>query len=207
MFTLEGCAAQAESPSRQHYGTLAGLPPEVANVTDALTCISSYFAVMLDSEPVRPNPVPGWERANQDFTAWLAGESRSSSQKRNSIKGLFLVDLKMEALQAAHESGITPEELAIWLDSYFEDDVRALGSLGFFYEIYQDKHLDPRTNWSFNDLMDMMELTCAAGYADFVVADRSFTGYARQAAKRLQRSINIYRRISDLIVAIKEEGL
>lgn len=207
MFTLEACAAQPASTVHRQYGTQAGLPPAMANAVDALTCISSYVAAILDSEAVLMNPIPGWASENQDFTAWLASESKNSSQKRKNIRVQFWVDLKLELVQAAHETGVSPEELTTWLDLYFDDDVRSMGSLGLFYEIHQDKHLNSETVWRSNDLFDMMYLTCAAGYADFVVGERSLVSHARQAAKRLQRSINIYSHISDLMVALKSSGL
>jgi hypothetical protein len=207
MFTLEACAAQPVSTVEHLYGTRAGLLPEMAYVVDALTCISSYFDSTLSSEAVQPNPIPGCASENQEFTTWLSREPKNSPQKRGSIKGRFLADLRLEMIQAALESGITSEELGMWLDLYFDVDVRAMGSLGLFNEVYQDKHLNPETVWRSNDLSDMMYLTCAAGYADFVVGERSLVSHIKQSAKRLQRTISIYPRISDLVVALKSTGI
>jgi len=53
----------------------------------------------------------------------------------------------------------------------------------------------------------MLFLTCAAGYADYVLAERSSTSYLNQSAKRLGRSIKVYSRINDLVVAFENEGL
>lgn len=207
VFTLEGCAIEPESRSRQRYETQAGLPPEMAHAVDALTCISSYFGTVLDSEAVATNPIPGWASGNQKFTDWLASEPRTSSQKRKCIGIRFLADLRLEVIEAANESGISPLEMEAWLKSYFNGVVRVLPSLGLFNEVYHDKHLNPRAVWHINDLYDMMYLTCGSGYADYVVGDRSSVSHIRQSAKRLRRQINIYRRISDLIVALKGDGL
>jgi hypothetical protein len=207
VFTLAGCAAQPKSPSRPRYGARAGLPPEVAHAVDALTCISSYFEIMLASEAMAMNPISGWDSENQQFTDWLAEEPRTRSQKRKTVWARFFGDIGPEVVQAAHESGITRSEMALWLTRHFDGDVRAMASLGLFNEVYQDKHLNQRTTWRSNDLIDMMYLTCAAGYADYVVAERSLVSHARQAAKRLQRPIKIYPRISDLMVPLKNAGL
>lgn len=207
VFTLQPCAAESGSTSSQYFATHDGLPFVISRSVEALNCISSYFDAILDSEAVPMNPTPEWVSANQDFTAWLAGASKSGAQKRKSIRIRFLADLVPELAQATHESGISSEELKTWLDSYFYDEVRTMPSLGLFSEIYQDKHLDRSTVWSSNDLIDMLFLTCAAGYADFVVGEHSLVSRARQAARRLDRPINAYPRVSDLLVALKGDGL
>jgi hypothetical protein len=55
------------------------------------------------------------------------------------------------------------------------------------------------TAWKANDLTDLMYLTCAAGYADYVVAERSAISQMRQASKRLKRTDNLYRNLNELI--------
>jgi hypothetical protein len=207
MFTLEPCAAESESSAKEYFATHAKLPAEIRRPVEALSCISSYFDAILDSESVPMNSIPEWVNRFQNFTAWIASEKKTTSQKREFIRSGFLADLSGEIAQAAVESGTSPEEFKTWFDSYFNKDVRTMPSLSLFSEIFQDKHLDPGTTWRNNDLIDMLFLSCAAGYADFVVGERSLVNYAKQAANRLQRTINIYPRISDLVVALKSTGL
>ena len=202
VITLEGCAAQLKSFSRRHDRSHARLPARTAHAIDALTCISSYFGAMLDAEAVLKNPVPGWASENQSFTDWLAGEAKTPAQKRKSTGARFFADLQLELVQAARESGITASEINTWLDTIF-DDIRAMRSLGLFSEVYQDKHLNQRAPWHSNDLTDLMYLTCAAGYADYVVGERSLVSYVNQATRRLGKPTNIYPRVSDLLVGLK----
>jgi len=46
-----------------------------------------------------------------------------------------------------------------------------------------------------------MYLTCAAGYADYVVAERSAISQMKQASKRLKRVNNLYRNLNELIAS------
>jgi len=179
----------------------------VAHAVDALTCISSYFAAILDSEALERNPIPGWVSENQTFTNWLAKQSRTSSQKRKSIWARFLADLGLEPVHAALRSGLSRSEMEAWLETYFDGDIRTMASLGLFNEIYQDKHLNQRTVWHINDLRDMMFITCGAGYADYVLGERSMVSHVRQAARRLHREIHIYSDITDLLFSLKSAGL
>ena len=207
IFTLQPCAAEFGSTSKGDLESHAGVPPVLRYPIEAMTCISSYFDAVLDSEAVPINPTSVWVSANQDFTTWLAKDSTNAYQKRKSIVNHLRADLELEVLHAVYESGITSAELEIWRASYFDDDMRDMASLGLFSEIYQDKHLNSGTVWHDNDLIDMMYLSCAAGYADFIVGERSLVSYARQAARRLGRPVKIYPRISELLVALKSTEL
>lgn len=207
VFTLEGCAAQAEWTSQERYEAWAGFPVGIAHAGRSLTCILSYIDLILDSEATAITPIPAWVSGNRDITDWFASQSTTSSQKRRSIGVLFLHDIRTEVAKAAHECGMTNSELETWVDSHFHADVRVMGSLDIANEIYQDKHLKSGTTWSDNDLTDMMFLTCAAGYAEYVVGERSLMSYVKQAAKRLGRPIKVYSRISDLLAALKTDGL
>lgn len=162
---------------------------------------------MLDSEAVPENSIFDWVSANQDFTDWLAGEAKTSFQKLKSIMNRFLADVWSEILEKVQEISISQAQLKTWLELYYEEELRAMGSLGLFNEIYKDKHLNSGDAWHSNDLNDMMFLTCAAGYADYVVGERSLMSYMRQAAKRLPRSIKVYSRLSDLMIVLERTGL
>lgn len=77
--------------------------------------------------------------------------------------------------------------------------------LGLFRETLHEKVVNARSEWEGNDLTDMMYLTCAAGYADYVVGERSMVGQMRQALKRLSRPDNVYRRIKDLVPVLERD--
>ena len=75
--------------------------------------------------------------------------------------------------------------------------------LGVFRETLQGMNLN-NVRWEDNHLTDLMYLTCAAGYADYVVEERSLAGYMQQALKRMDRPINVYRRIQDLVSVLEQ---
>jgi hypothetical protein len=198
-FTLEPCSAEHEPPPQQ----FEELPPSIAYAAKAMSCISSYFDAILDSQSVPTNPVPAWVQMNQEFTEWLSSDGADASLKRKSILSHFRMDLEPELLQAVYESGITSAELEAWREAHFREDIRAMPSLGLFTEVFQDKHLDPSTTWRDNDLIDMIFLTCAAGYADYVVGERSLVGYIKQAANRLRRPIRVHSQVGELVAELQ----
>lgn len=167
----------------------------------------SYIDIVLASESSSMTPIPEWVDTFQLITDELAKVPKTSSRKRYMLRFVLLKDIQMQVAEAVHQSGATESELETWVESHFAPDVRAMRCLGLWNEVFQDKHLNTATKWSANDLTDMLFLTCAAEYADYVLAERSSTSYLHQTAKRLGRSIKVYSRINDLVVALENEGL
>ncbi len=206
VFTLEGCAIESTGTFQKLAISSVGFPEEIEFVARATVCMMSYIDMVLDSEATVPTPIPEWVDAFQLITDELAKEPKTSSQKRYILRFMLLKDIQLRVAEVAHQSGVTGSELETWVESHFEPDVPGMRCLGLWNEVFQAKHINSTTKWKTNDLTDMLFLTCAAGYADYVLAERSATSYLNQTAKRLGRSINVYSRIDDLIVELQRQG-
>lgn len=207
VFTLDGGAIESKKTRDHPDLAMTEFPDGIDYVRRASVYMMSYIDMVLDSEATPMTPVPEWADTFQFITNELAKSSRTSDQKRNDLRFTLLTDIQVQVAEAALLSGITVPELELWVELRPEVDLRNTKCLSLWHEVYQDKHLNPSTKWSSNDLTDMMYLTCAAGYADYVLAERSLTNYVKQAAKRLQKPINIYSRIEDLVAKLKQDGL
>jgi hypothetical protein len=131
--------------------------------------------------------------------------SGSLDQKRRSVRALFLSDLRFEIELATRAVEISDEELSTWLDKFADLDIPSMPSIGLFNEVFVNKHLDRLPKWRKNDLIDMMHLCCAAGYADYVVGERSLVSRIKQAATSLQRPLKIYRNLSELMEDLESD--
>lgn len=80
-----------------------------------------------------------------------------------------------------------------------------LPALGLYGEALRDRSLDSKSKWKDNDLIDLLYLTCATGYADHVVCEKNSTTILRQGARRLKRVVSIHRTLADLIATLPEE--
>lgn len=204
VFTLEPNAALAGRrdddvvPAGREVAT-AWLPPEFELSEAALTALSSYFAVMLDAEHVPAIAIPGWEHRQQVLTDTLASNRPSRPQADAMIDQFFIEDTAYEIERAARKVGISRSQLRAWKELGAARDVPRMPSLSLFREVLRERHLNPRTRWRQNDLVDAAYLTCGAAYADHVVAERHFTAQLRKAAARLGRQLNIHRNLRELI--------
>jgi hypothetical protein len=85
----------------------------------------------------------------------------------------------------------------------WQDQVETLPALGLYREVFQQRHL-AASQWHPNDLTDLVYLTCAAAYADFVVGERHMTSFLIQSLRRLERPINVYPRLHQVIEPIRQ---
>jgi hypothetical protein len=65
-------------------------------------------------------------------------------------------------------------------------------------EITHIRLRNPQDAWVENDLIDMLFLSCAAAYADFVVAERKATHLLRQASHWTSSGAAVYATLREL---------
>ncbi|MFF3264801.1 hypothetical protein ACFYWO_37270 [Streptomyces sp. NPDC002932] len=88
----------------------------------------------------------------------------------------------------------------------FKGLVRAVGgspALGLFREMLHSRHLNKGTTWRTNDLTDMVYLSCAAGYADFVVCEKHMRDPLQRGLRRTGLPTRVDRHLADAVVAIE----
>src|SRR6266536_654177 len=207
VFTLEPHAINSGRRSQEAPSQFDDLPPRMAFILEALTSIMASFDTMLDTSWAEAGtPATGWVERFQEYTDWLATTGRSTAQRRKSISMFFIADTRIEIAEEARAADITVDTLGDWIDQYLDEDINAMPCLGLFREVLQQKHLDPGTTWFHNDLIDLMYITCAAGYADYVVGDNSLVSQIEPSLRRLNRPMNAYRRLRDLVLVLEDAG-
>ncbi|MFC4466107.1 hypothetical protein ACFPH6_16505 [Streptomyces xiangluensis] len=183
-------------------------PPSDFSFDDAfrlvsLTSASAYIDVMLDTERVEPGPEPGWVQSNQQFSDWLDGQNWDSQQKRRSIDAFLFADLQRDLAEGAHATGLSPQDLQRWGQKQPMDCLSTLPATGLYREMLHNRHLNKGTTWQRNDLTDMLYLSCAAGYADFVVCERHMREPLERGVRRLGLRTKVFRRLSEVIPALR----
>lgn len=172
--------------------------------TKALLNASVSIDAMLDTQQVEEGPDTGWMAASQRFSDWLDELDQDSQQKRRAIDIHIVKDLQQELAEEAAAADVPKELFHQW---GFKGWVRAIGgapAVGLFREMLQSRHLNKGTTWRRNDLTDMVYLSCAAGYADFVVCEKHMRDPLQHGLKRTGRATRVYRHLADAVAAIEE---
>jgi hypothetical protein len=204
VFTLEPYAIHGPNRTTRRPQWSTDLPEDLAVAMAALTSMTSYIDTILDAAPVKPPPDSRWRDKNQRFTGQLASLSDGPARKRDIIRGFFIVDTEQEIAEEAARSGLTQTDLYDWVQEHRDTALDTLPSLGLYRGVLEDKHLNPDTRWKVNDLADLMYLTCGAGYADYVVGERSMVSHLRNASRRLGRPCTAYRSLQELVTHLTQ---
>ncbi|MEU6061071.1 hypothetical protein [Streptomyces sp. NPDC047097] len=96
------------------------------------------------------------------------------------------------------------ERFGAWMTKKAAKDIAALPSLGLFREVFHTRHLKRGTTWRINDCTDMVYLSCAAGYADFVVCERHMREHLSHGLRRMASSTQVFRHLHEAVDAIEE---
>lgn len=198
VFTLAPNAIHSSRTGPKDWGE-DPLPKDMQLAADAMTSISSHLSVMLGREPVQQGETPQWVEKFQFITDWLAGQERGSHGKRMNTDVYFLDDVRKEVALAAQAARLNVDQLHLWIHGGWRDDLVQMPCLGLYREVLHEKQLNGGTAWKGNDLTDLIYLTCAAGYADHIVGERSAISQMKQSNRRLGRPDNLYRNLHELI--------
>ncbi len=178
-------------------------PAQEAFQHEALVSATTLIDLMLDSEGGERGPETGWTQDNQRFSDWLDSQDGDSQKKRKAIDAWLFRDLQRELAEESYAAGLTAERLKEWGSaSQPVQELAALPCLGLFREMLHERHLNKGTTWKPNDVIDMVYLSCAAGYADFVVCERQMREPLARGIARLGRSTQVFRSLAEAVSAI-----
>lgn len=170
----------------------------------ALTSITAMADTLLDANRIEPGVGEGWSAHNQAFSEWIDKETREVEQKKKSIDALLLVDLQQELAEEAAKACVSLDDFRGWFLQDAVADMQEMPSIGVYREVLHERHLNKGTRWRSNDLTDMIYLSCAAGYADFVICERHMCAMLRQGARRTKASARTFRRLRDAAPEIED---
>lgn len=203
VFTLDPHALYAESTDR-HIPKGPGLAPEWVDLIGALSGAQAVFAVLLENERTREGvqAAASWAAGHQRFATHLATEPATRPHLRALTLHRFLADLGDGPMQAAHEAGWSPSDYGSWLGSRADADIAQLPYLGRKREVIHLRLLNAQNAWDPNDLIDMLFLPCAAGYADYVVCERQAGDYLQRVARSRSAGATVVTSIRELLDAL-----
>lgn len=159
---------------------------------------------MLDTQQLERGPDTGWAAESQRFSDWLDESGQDSQQKRNAVDSYLLRDMRMELAEEGAAAQVPLDLFQQWGPKGWVLAVAESPAVGLFREMLHSRHLNRKTTWHPNDLTDMVYLSCAAGYADFVVCEKHMRDPLQHGLKRLGRPARVYRRLAEAVAAIED---
>lgn len=129
----------------------------------------------------------GWARGLAELAATLRAADEPASMVRRVAGARMLADMMDDVVRVAREAGSTPEAVIDRLNAV-DDPVARMPFLAQMRQMLFARLRNAHQTWEANDLVDILFLCCAAGYADLVVGERRAIGYLRQARQPAPRA-------------------
>jgi hypothetical protein len=191
-----------------HASDYQGQPSPDRDLHARLTWASAIAETMIEDE--REDDEEARAKAERWRSMYAAigvglGESKAKrEEKRAAARAAILADFRDDLAGAAAAAGLDSQAWADWLENS-EDSIAAMPAMGRIQEITFQRLSNPQYPWRSNDLSDMHFLSCAAGYADFVLAEGATTHDLRLAESRVPAGARICRSPAELVQAIEAE--
>lgn|GEM_PF-1503896 len=176
--------------------------PTIRHLYQSMVWLNVSVAVMLDEDSIPKTPADDWVKRVQRFTDWLQAEpERTKANRRKAAAAFMFSDESTELARAAADAGLAPSELSGWSrDSWLLDD-RGRPGVSVFRSAMIDKIVSGH-EWEPNDLVDLMYLSTAVGYCDFVAGDRRTAALLRQQTRRLGYGAELHSDLVGLVASV-----
>lgn len=181
------------------------LSESIRKFMDALTWPSVLVSMLIDPESTASVPPTRWAERNGDIAQWMASlpkEQRASATTLAAIRdneGLMSSALSLIGAPSMLVGRLGPQDVA--------DAVADTRFGGLYTAVMAERHRDPNRRWLPNDLNDIMFLTCAAAYCDYVAAERSTGRQLTQLLTRRNERPNVHTNLPDLVEALDRDGV
>lgn len=161
-------------------------PEPLATVNAELTRAMSIHATLIDPEIIEDPGGAGaaaaasWASEQSRIAKQLRDDGVSKEKARHVTNARFVVDMRDDVARAGIAVGLSPSDVSKRLLGPL-DPVSQMPFLARFREVVHLRVRNAGQKWEGNDLIDLMFLSCAAGYADVVIGERTTIAYLRQA--------------------------
>ena len=179
--------------------------PELDKFMAMLTMPSVMLDVLVDPERIPKNSLTKWVTHHATITAQIHAEHLPKEQRRRLARRRYWnenIGYYTTAYRRLTNSTDFPTFSDAELTRLFADSPM----VGLVSELFIRRFIDHMSKWERNDLIDMLHLSSAAGYAQYVCAE-AHTGTQLQDAQRaLGRPKTVFTTLHDLVTAVRSDG-
>lgn len=203
VFTLEPDVVFGESTP---VPTPTDFPPVWQEMHRRVVSATANVAAMLEEDD--PAADPGAAERDRWVSEYRAHARRVQEQQlsredvRRIAHATLLTDLFEETKKAALLANADDNALVTWITERSAADYERAPQLRTLEDMLYHRLRNPDDHWQSNDLLDMHFLSCAAGYADLVVAERKFGDYLKRARRRYPENSEVVTTLAGAVAAL-----
>ncbi|MGW0590300.1 hypothetical protein [Streptosporangium sp. NPDC002607] len=199
VFTLEPEALSRDPQLPAKDRDKEDLPEEYSYLARCLTAATANYDVLMDPKKIEQGSVMKWVEYQKSAARQFKEEGFNASKRRKIVQGNTVIDVTQEANDAAAATGTTSDQLEDWYKGKFLEDLATMPFLAMYSDTLDVRLSNSNTNWVKNDFIDILFLSCATAYADFVVAEKAATNYLGRAWGNRPGSAPVVHKLSELV--------
>ena len=184
--------------------TTLGISDEMPD-TDKLLAMLTMPCVVLDSliDPERApkHQLATWVDHHLRITAQMHAERVSKDQRRRLARRRYWNE-NIGFYMAAYQRLTRATDFPMFSDSELDELLSSSPMVALLSDLFVRRFIDHQTKWSRNDLIDMLHLSSAAAYADYVCAEVHTGTQLRQAQRTMGRKETVFTKLDELVEAI-----
>ncbi|MGK3955273.1 hypothetical protein ACLKOZ_03680 [Arthrobacter sp. R4] len=150
-----------------------------------------------------------WVTSNQEFAEHLASGPYTKPQKEQAAYARAWTENGSLVSAALRELGLAVEENAM-KPKEIQKLFAHMPALGAFTKLMVMRQINVSHKWRPNDLTDLIFLSCAAGYVDYVAAEKHTGTQLRQLKRSMPHGTdtsNVHTSLGSLVEKIRSDGV
>jgi hypothetical protein len=186
--------------------TTLGISDEMPDA-DKLLAMLRMPCVVLDAlvDPERApkkHELAEWVDHHLRITAQIHAQNVSKHQRRQLARRRYWNE-NIGFYTAAYQRLTHAVDFPMFSDSELGELFSNSPMVGLLSELFVRRFIDHRTKWRRNDFLDMLHLSSAAAYADYVCAEMHTGTQLREAQRTMGREETVFTKLDELVGAIQ----
>lgn len=174
----------------------------------AISSPGVILEVLLDPQQSERSDPDSWVSSNKEFSNQLATSNYTKYQKQQAAyaraweenRSLVQTALKVLNLDESEQSSVPkPKDI----QGYFA----RMPALGLFTKLMVMRQINASHKWRANDLTDLIFLSCASGYTDYVAAEKHTGTQLRQFQRTVSTGTKVHTKLETLVRQIRADGV
>lgn len=187
--------------------TTLGISDEMPDADKFMAMLTMPCVVLdqlVDPERVPKHQLAKWVDHHLRITAQMHAQGVSKHQRRRLARRRYWNE-NIGFYMAAYRRMTRAADFPMFSDSELDDLFSSSPMVGLLSELFIRRFIDHRTKWCRNDLLDMLHLSSAAAYADYVCAEVHTGTQLREAQRTMGRMETVFTTLGELVEAVRRD--
>ncbi|WP_026556951.1 hypothetical protein [Arthrobacter sp. 35W] len=179
-------------------------PDDIQLFSLAMSTPGVILELLVHPEKSERSDPHSWVTSNEKFAAQLAASPNTKHEKEQAAYARAWAENRSLVEAALTELGMGPKGICQITDKEIPQLFGRMPALGYFTRLMVMRQVNASHKWRPNDLTDLIFLSCAAGYTDYLAAEKH-TG--TQLKQMLPNGASVHTTLESLVQKIREDGV